>query len=133
MRGKTVFEKRSCVRCHSGTGPLGPDLAGSAARFSRDDLFTAILEPSKDVAPPYQTTQVVTGSGRIYHGLVVYESPDGTLLQTAPDTTVRVAGEEIVAMRKSKISLMPSNLLNGSTNEELADLYAFLRTLRLAK
>jgi len=133
VRGKLVFEKRSCVRCHSGTGPLGPDLAGSAARFSRDDLFTAILEPSKDVAPPYQTTQVVTGSGRIYHGLVVYESPDGTLLQTAPDTTVRVAGEEIVAMRKSKISLMPSNLLNGSTNEELADLYAFLRTLRLAK
>ena len=64
---------------------------------------------------------------------MVYESPDGTLLQTAPDTTVRVAGEEIVAMRKSKISLMPSNLLNGSTNEELADLYAFLRTLRLAK
>ena len=133
LRGKTVFEKRSCVRCHSGTGPLGPDLAGAATRFARLDLFAAIVDPSKDVAPTYQTTQVVTRGGRSYHGLIVYESPDGTLLQTGPDVTVRVAGDEVISMRKSKVSLMPTGLLNGAADGELADLDAYLRTLKAAK
>lgn len=130
-RGRTVYEKRACHRCHRGGGDqLGPDLAGAASRFSRDDLFAAIIDPSKDVAPLYQTMQLVTGSGKVYHGLVVYESPDGTLIQTAPDTTIRIAGQEIVSMRKSKQSLMPIGLLNGATDEELADLYVYLKTLR---
>lgn len=129
-RGKLVFEKKSCVRCHAGSSPLGPDLAGAFGRFSRADLLTAIVDPHKDVSPLYQTTQIVTASGRVYNGLVVYESPDSTLLQTTPDTTTRVAGDEIVVMRKSKVSLMPSGLLNDSTDQDIADLFAYMKTLR---
>lgn len=129
-RGKIVFEKRSCVRCHAGSSPLGPDLAGAAGRFSRADLLTAIVDPHKEVSPLYQTTQIVTGSGRVYNGIVVYESPDSTLLQTAPDTTTRITGDEIVVMRKSKTSLMPSGLLNDASNQEVADLFAYLKTLK---
>jgi putative heme-binding domain-containing protein len=129
-RGKAAFEKRSCSKCHAGTSPLGPDLAGAAGRFSRDDLFAAILDPSKEVAPLYQATQIVTGSGKIYHGLVVYESPDGTLLTTGPDTTIRISGDEILSMRKSRLSIMPTGLLANATDAELADLYAYLHTLR---
>jgi putative heme-binding domain-containing protein len=88
------------------------------------------VDPSKDVSPLYQTTQVVTGSGRVVTGLIVYESPDSTLVQTAPDTTVRIAGDEIVAMRKSRVSLMPSGLLNDVTDQELADLFGYLQTLK---
>jgi len=129
-RGIVVFQKRSCVRCHAGSSPLGPDLAGAAGRFSRADLLTAIVEPHKDVSPLYQTTQIVTGSGRVYNGLVVYESPDSTLLQTAPDTTTRITGDEIVVMRKSKTSLMPSGLLNDISDQDLADLFDYLKTLK---
>jgi putative membrane-bound dehydrogenase-like protein len=129
-RGSIVFQKRNCVRCHAGSSPLGPDLAGAAGRFSLADLLTAIVDPHKDVSPLYQTTQIVTGSGRVYNGLVVYESPDSTLLQTAPDTTTRITGDEIVVMRKSKTSLMPSGLLNGISDQELADLFAYLKTLQ---
>ena len=97
-RGKQVFEKLSCQRCHRGAGKLGPDLAGAAARFSLEDLFKAIIEPSRDVAPLYRTTTVVTRSGHTYHGLLVYDSSDGLLVQTDPDTTVRVAGDDLASM-----------------------------------
>jgi putative membrane-bound dehydrogenase-like protein len=130
LRGRKVFEQRSCLKCHAGNSSLGPDLAGVSGRWSREDLLAAIVDPNKDVAPLYQTTQIVTGSGRSYTGLVVYESPDGTLLQTGPDTTVRIAGDEIVALRKSRISLMPEGLLREATDQELADLFAHLQTLR---
>jgi putative heme-binding domain-containing protein len=127
--GKTVYEKRSCHRCHTGSGRLGPDLAGAATRFSRDDLFAAIVDPNREVAPIYQTTEVVTETGQVYNGLVVYESPDTTMLQTGPDTVVRVGGVRKDGMRKSNVSLMPVGLLNDLSDRELADLYAYLKTL----
>jgi putative heme-binding domain-containing protein len=128
--GQKVFEKLSCARCHAGTSPLGPELKGAAGRFSRSDLFAAILEPNREVAPPYLTSVMETGSGKIYLGTIVYESPDSTILLTGPETTVRVAGEEIVALVKSKQSLMPAGLLNTATDAELIHLYAYLQSLR---
>ena len=32
-------------------GASGRSLSGSAHRFSREDLFTAIVQPSRDVSP----------------------------------------------------------------------------------
>ena len=133
QRGLAVFQKKACHKCHAGNGPLGPNLAGAAARFSRDDLFGAIVDPHKEVAPPYQTTQIATTSGKVYSGLMVYESPDATLVQTTPVTTIRIAGDEILSMKKGRVSLMPSGLLNDASDQDLADLYSFLKTVKNAK
>ena len=54
-------------------------------------------------------------------------------MQTTPDTTIRITGEEITAMRKSRQSLMPAGLLNGADDRELSDLFSFMKTLRGAK
>ena len=132
-QGLAVFQKKACHRCHMGGSRLGPDLAGAAGRFSRADLFTAIIEPSRNVAPLYRTTQVSTRSGKTYLGLTVYESPDGTLLQTTPDTTVRITGEDLLQSQPSNQSLMPSGLLNDLTDQELADLFAYLKSLTKAQ
>jgi putative membrane-bound dehydrogenase-like protein len=130
-RGKLAYEKFSCARCHSGTTPLGPDLRGAAGRFSRDDLFTAILDPSRDIAPAYQVTQIETASGKLVQGFIVYESPDSTILTTGPDISVRVTGEEITSLRKSRISFMPVGLLNNASDQEVIDLYRYLQGLKL--
>src|SRR5207248_7565645 len=94
-RGKAVFVKATCASCHSGPQALGPDLHGVASRFSRADLFTAILQPSKDVSPRYRTLLVATADGKVYQGLVIYEAVDSLLLQTGATTTVRIAVEQI--------------------------------------
>lgn len=128
-RGRSVFELRTCHRCHQQTGHLGPELAGAVRRSSRDDLFAAIIDPNLEVSPAYHTTAVVTNSGQVYHGLVVYESPEGTLLQTGPDTTVRITNTETASIRKSPRSLMPTGLLDMLSDQDVSDLYAYLRTL----
>src|SRR6185369_14550375 len=50
-RGRKLYSARGCAQCHTGGGGLGPDLAGVAGRFSRDDLFAAIAQPNRDVSP----------------------------------------------------------------------------------
>jgi putative heme-binding domain-containing protein len=128
-RGKGAFEKASCAACHSAASAIGPDLHGVAHRFSRDDLFTAILEPSKDIAPQYRSVQIVTTTGKVYQGLIVYDSPDGIMLQTGATTTVRIAGDAVESRATIDVSLMPTELLDKLANNEIADLLAYLRSL----
>ena len=71
------------------------ELTEVTAQVAREDLFTAIIDPNLEVSPAFRTTLVATNSGQVYHGLIVYESPEGTLLQTGPDTTIDVVGEPV--------------------------------------
>jgi putative heme-binding domain-containing protein len=128
-RGKGVFVKASCAACHSGTQALGPDLNGIAGRFSRADVFTAILQPSKDVSPRYRTTLIATSDGKSYQGLIVYEAVDSIILQTGPAATIRLTNKQIVDKRQTTRSLMPAGLIDRLTDREIVDLYAYLRSL----
>jgi putative heme-binding domain-containing protein len=129
-RGKPLFTKASCAACHSGAQALGPDLRGVGGRFSRADLFTAILEPSKDVAPRYRTTRIATGDGKVYQGIIIYEAVDSVILQTGPATTLRLANKQIAERRLTATSLMPVGLLDKLSDQEIADLYAYLKALK---
>jgi putative heme-binding domain-containing protein len=128
-RGERVFQAR-CFRCHGATGRLGPDLSGVGQRFARDDLFTAILDPSKDILPAFQPTRIVTKAGKTYNGLLIYRSAEATLLQTTPDTTVRIGSRELLLAEPGKVSFMPTGLLDDAKDVDLSDLYAYLKSLR---
>ncbi len=129
-RGEAVFQRKSCFRCHGEARRLGPDLTGIAQRFSREDLFVAIIDPSKDIAPAYRPTTIVTKSGKTYNGMLIYDSPALTLLQTTPDTTVRIPREDLQLRQPSNISFMPAGLLDDLTDTDLRDLYAYMKGLR---
>jgi putative heme-binding domain-containing protein len=129
-RGRAAFTKATCAACHDGGGAIGPSLAGVSKRFSRDDLLTAILQPSRDVSPRYRPTRVATTDGKVHIGMIVYEATSGVILQTGPDTVVRIAGEQIESQKLLDTSLMPASLLDKLTDREVADLLAYLRSLR---
>ena len=128
-RGKAVFEARGCHQCHQAAGRLGPELRGVTSRLERDDLLAAIVDPSREVAPPYHTWTVLTRSGDVLRGMLVYNSPASKLIQTGPDAVVRVTGDEIVREEPSTVSLMPSGLLDGLADGDIADLFAYLRSI----
>jgi putative heme-binding domain-containing protein len=127
--GRKVFVKATCASCHDGGGAVGPSLQGISKRFGRDDLLTAILEPSRDVSPRYRPTRITTTQGKAHIGMIVYEATDGVILQTGPDTVVRIAGSDIESKRTLDTSLMPVGLLDKLTDQEIADLLAYLKTI----
>ncbi|TMQ29273.1 MAG: c-type cytochrome, partial [Planctomycetota bacterium] len=132
LRGEAIFRQRACQTCHTGSRALGPDLTGVATRFSRDDLMTAIIYPSRDVAPAYRMNVIETRNGQLVTGIVAFESADGLIVQTGATTTVRIANDDIASRLPSNRSLMPNGLLKDLKPEDVADLYRYLQTLKPA-
>ena len=91
------------------------------------------MAPSRDVSNRYQTTSVSTKDGRSYSGLIVYESVDGFLLRNSSGQTFRIDATQVDEKRKSPVSLMPAGLIKGLTTKDLADLYAYLRSISNAQ
>jgi putative heme-binding domain-containing protein len=128
-RGKVAFEKFQCATCHDGGGKnSGPSLSGVASRFSREDIFSAIVDPNANVPDRYRAILVATEDGQVFQGSVVYESMAGIMLATGTGEVVRIDAANIEARRKTK-SLMPEGLLNEATDQEIADLWAWLKDL----
>jgi putative membrane-bound dehydrogenase-like protein len=128
-RGRTIFEKRACARCHGGRTALGPDLSGVSKRFAQRDLVIAMVNPDQNVSSRYQTTMIVTDEGKSYAGIIVYQSVDGLILRDAESKTWRFEAPEIELKRQMPNSLMPAGLLKDITPEDLADLIAYLNSL----
>ena len=129
-RGEKVFRDRACVTCHAGTSPLGPELSGPVARLSPVDLMTDIQFPSRNIAEAFRATVLTLNDGTQRAGFIAFNSADGVMLQTGPGVTERISNERIVEREVSSVSLMPAGLLSGMKVEDLADLYAYLKTLK---
>ena len=72
---------------------------------------------------------VSTTDGQNLDGLIAGETEDGILLRdTGTETLIRK--EQIVDIKPSSVSLMPSGLEQGMTREEFADLLAYLQSLK---
>lgn len=130
--GEKLFTTRACIQCHGARKALGPDLHGAANRFSKLDLFIAIAMPSRDVSPRYQTTMIETKDGKIFSGMIVYENIDALVLRNSSNQSFRIETKEIEQRRTMSTSLMPNGLIQGLRPEDLADLYAYLRSLGTA-
>lgn len=125
-RGRIVATRAGCLGCHNGASALGPDLAGASRRFAREDLFRAIVEPSRDVPDRYRLHVIATTGGKVFQGLVVYEAVDSLLVQMGADQTARIPMDQVTARRIVATSPMPAGLLDRSSDADIADLAAFL-------
>jgi putative heme-binding domain-containing protein len=128
-QGKPLFVSQ-CARCHKlfgEGGQVGPDLT----TYQRDDLETMMLHivnPSAEIREGFVNYLVSTRTGRTLSGLLVEQDPKIVVLRGADGKDVTVAREEIDEMEASKVSLMPEGLLKGLSEQQVRDLFAYLRS-----
>jgi putative heme-binding domain-containing protein len=77
----------------------------------------------------FAVRQVLTEAGELLTGLKVYESVDGVTLMTADAKTVRINADAIVQQQFMALSLMHEGQLDGLSQQQVADLLAYLRGL----
>ena len=128
-----MFAAAQCYKCHRmgvAGGILGPDLTGAGGRFSAKELLIAIIEPNKEVSDQYSATQFLTDSGRAITGKVI--NMNGNNLQVLtnlldPSSLTSINRDEIELMRPAPNSMMPAELLDTLSSEEIMDLLGYLR------
>lgn len=127
--GRAIYLTRcgSCHSLHHEGGAIGPDLT-SYQRSRTGDLLRAILEPSAEIREGYETIVVRTNDGRTLSGFRAEENEQLLKLRPAGGQAVVFKKEEIKSITAIGDSLMPSGLLAGLTNEEIQDLFGYLRT-----
>jgi putative heme-binding domain-containing protein len=134
-RGQMVFNsaKVACYSCHAigyMGGRIGPDLTRIGQVRSERDLLESILYPSASFARGYEPVVVRTRSGDVRTGVLRNNDlPDEIVLATERDET-RIPRADIVDMQPGSASLMPQGLADQLTQQELADLLAFLKATR---
>jgi putative heme-binding domain-containing protein len=129
-RGKAIFEKASCIKCHKygkdGEG-VGPDLTTVSKRFKRADILESIVYPSKVISDQYRSVRITTKTGQEITGLAAVQGDTVTVL-LSDATKVTLRKDEIDTQVTSLISVMPERLLDTLTLAEIADLFAFMES-----
>jgi putative heme-binding domain-containing protein len=132
--GRAQFQTL-CASCHvSGQlgSAIGPDLTAVASRFNKQDILSKILWPSRAISDPeqYAMTMIEMTDGRVLGGLVVREDDRTLLLRTLEmvDRPIEIAKSLIRDRARSDVSMMPEGLVDGLTQEQIADLLAFVLT-----
>jgi putative membrane-bound dehydrogenase-like protein len=134
-RGQIVFhsQKAACFTCHAlgyRGGNVGPDLTRIGSIRTERDLLESIVFPSASLVRSYEPVLIATKDGKTINGLIRKETPEEITLATGVNQEVRIAREDIEAMKASSVSIMPAGLDQQLTPQELADLVAFLRACK---
>jgi putative heme-binding domain-containing protein len=134
-RGRHLFRGPGgqCQGCHRAQGEgsdLGPDLSRIGQKYDRARLLESILEPSKVIEPAYVTHLVETRAGVVHAGLLVRRTGTEVVLRDAQGKVVTIPARDVEAVVPQPKSLMPELLVRDLTAQEVADLLAFLSSLR---
>jgi putative heme-binding domain-containing protein len=133
-RGMQTFMKAQCVQCHAVGGigaTLGPDLAESVKKLQGKELLQQILEPSSNIHPKFQTLQFVLESGETVTGVVVREESQAIYVAKnllKPDDLTKIDKSSIEEQEVTKVSAMPTGLVNILSKSEVLDVLTFLET-----
>jgi putative membrane-bound dehydrogenase-like protein len=134
-RGQAIFNstRAACATCHTIGylgGQLGPDLTRIGSVRTERDLLEAIIYPSASFARAYEPTIIETRQGEEHSGIVKRETAESVLLVTGPNLEQNIPRSDIETIRPGSVSIMPEGLDEQLTRQELADLLAFLKSLK---
>jgi len=130
--GRRTFQAALCSSCHRmGTefGGVGPDVTGSANRYSLRDLLENIVDPSKVISDQYESTLVEKKDGSSVVGRIVKEEGGQVYIAENPLLAAQLSAipaGDIKSRSKYPVSAMPPGLLMQLNEDEVLDLLAYL-------
>lgn len=129
MTGKMA----ACFACHivNGTGrDFGPDLSKVGSRLTRGQILESLHQPSKAIAKGYKTWVVTLKDGSAQSGFLIPSGGADITLKLPSGQPLTIARDQIQSQQPQPVSLMPEGLLQALTQQEAADLIAYLAGLK---
>ncbi|MCH8923256.1 MAG: c-type cytochrome, partial [Planctomycetes bacterium] len=128
LAGRALFTQK-CAKCHmlfAKGGQIGPDLTA----YNRDDLqriLTNVVNPSAEIREGFENYLVLTADGRVLNGFLADQDKQVVVLRGADGQNIIIEREDIEEMKAVSQSLMPEQLLKGMSEQQVRDLFAYLR------
>ena len=126
--GDTLFMER-CDSCHKlffKGGRIGPDLT----TYQRDNLGTmllSIINPNAEIREGFEYYLVQTKDGRTLSGFMIERDQQILVLRGLEGEDITLRQADIRELQPMGRSLMPEGLLEGLNDQQLRDLFAYLR------
>jgi putative heme-binding domain-containing protein len=127
-RGQTLFRKH-CATCHRLEDygfTVGPELRPTLKTKTAETLLLDILDPNREVDSRYVNYALETKNGRLITGILAAESAASVTLRRADGAEDTVLRSDIETLQATGKSLMPEEFEKQMTDQELADLLAYL-------
>jgi putative heme-binding domain-containing protein len=129
-RGRSLFfgERMKCGSCHrlrGQGGSVGPDLSNLVHR-DRDSVLRDITEPNALINPDHVAYNVALADGDALSGLLKAQDEKMVRLVAADGKEYAFERRAVADIEASGVSLMPSGLLEGLSDERINDLLTFL-------
>ncbi len=127
--GKKLFTTH-CGVCHQlfgEGGKSGPDLT-SYQRQDVRSMVTHIVNPGLEIREGFENYLVLTDDGRAINGLIADSDRQVVVIRDASGQTRTIAREEILELGAVPQSLMPVGLLDSLGEQQIRDLFAYLRS-----
>ena len=130
-RGREAFRK-TCAACHRledvGTA-IGADLYAIRERGDEAILLN-VLDPNREIKPQFLTYVVITTEGQSLTGMITEETPTNLTIRQPDGTPVTVARIDIEEIASTGQSYMPEGLEKQLDLQAMADLLAYLATIK---
>jgi putative heme-binding domain-containing protein len=112
-------------------GQVGPELSKIGAIRTGSDLLVSVVFPSVNFVRGYEPYVVTTRSGKVHPaGLLKRQTADALYLVTGDRAEIRIPRADVESVEASKVSIMPQGLDARLSWGKLADLLAYLQSLR---
>jgi putative heme-binding domain-containing protein len=127
--GYKVFSA-TCGACHKlfgQGGQIGPDLTA----FKRDDLQNMLLNivhPNAEIREGYVNYIVTTKDGRALTGFLADEDKQTVVIRGIDGANMTIGRADLQEMKPTGFSLMPEGLLQAMQDQQVRDLFAYLRS-----
>ena len=128
-----VAKESQCAKCHPINGKgrdIGPDLGEIGTKLTRAALFEAILYPSAAISHNYEMYVVLLVDGQTSSGLLVNRNDREIQLRDAEGNLRTFDMGRVESVEAQDVSLMPANLHQSMTAQQLVDLVEYMRALR---
>lgn len=128
IRGHAQYQQR-CAACHTlfdQGGSVGPDLTS----YQREDtatLLLSVIHPNAEIRAGYEMTSIETTDGRLLTGFLSRNNEALVGIRMMGGNEIILQRDQITKLEMQERSLMPESLLTGMSDEDLRDLFNYLR------
>ncbi|HSB93884.1 MAG TPA: c-type cytochrome, partial [Flavitalea sp.] len=132
INGQMVFTTK-CSLCHQAgnTGSdFGPKLTEIGSKLPKEGLLESILHPSAGISFGFEGWEYKMKDGSSMTGIVANKTETDVELKFPGGSKQSFKTSSVASQKELKESMMPADLYNSMTSQELADLLAYLEGMK---